>query len=72
MKPKRLFKTESTTKMLARRLGGKWKNVCGGWECDDGIRTVNRVLTGRDMNGEYDGMTALCLYFKDGRSPEWL
>lgn len=58
---------------LAERFGGQWTYERGwGWNCDDGVRYVMRVLTGKDMNGEYTGATSLCLYYRDGRAPEWL
>lgn len=67
------FKTEPITKYLARKFGGKWKYVIqSGWECDDGNRYVCRVATGTDMNGEYTGVSRLCLYHRDNsKSPEW-
>jgi len=62
------------TNFLSKKYGGKWKYIpkCG-WECDDGIRYVQKVLTGKDISGEYTGETSLCLYFRDNSKPsEWL
>lgn len=67
------FKTEPTTRYLARKFGGKWRYLIGqGWECEDGNRYVHSVLTGRDYDGEYTGDSRLCLYYRDNSNlPEW-
>jgi len=68
------IKLESRAANLSRRFGGKWKykGFSGRWDCDDGIRYVCYVLTGRDIDGEYTGESSLCMYFLDGRSPKWI
>ena len=68
------IKTESRAANLSRRFGGKWKHnpFAGQWDCDDGIRYVCDVLTGRDFDGEYTGGSSLCMYFRDGRTPKWI
>jgi hypothetical protein len=67
------LKTISVKKALVQKLGGKWKHEYGGtWRCDDNIRYVCRVATGMDYSGEYDGSSRFCLYYVDGRTPEWL
>lgn len=68
------MKTVSVKDALEKKLGGKWKyhRPSGEWRCDDGIRTVSNVLTGMDHNGEYTGKSTKCLYYNDGRKPEWI
>lgn len=69
------LKTISVVKYLSKRYGGKWKydSAAYQWNCDDGIRYVHRVATGRDMNGEYTGVSSACMYYRDGsKSPEWV
>lgn len=68
------LKTKSRSLSLHEKYGGKWK-YCrkqGQWNCDDGIRYVCDVLTGKDFDGEYTGESSLCMYFKDGSTPKWI
>lgn len=62
------------SKRLEQVYGGKWNFLVGKglWVCDDGIRYVKLVLTERDHEGEYTGKTSPCMYFMDGRAPEWV
>jgi len=67
------FTTRPLNKYLEGRFGGKWTyQIQFGWECDDGVRYVWRVATGLDHNGEYTGESSKCLYYRDGRTPEWI
>lgn len=69
-----MIKSESVSSYLGRKFGGKWKyNRASEWHCDDGIRYVCHVLTGRDHNGEYTGESRKCMYYKDGsHPPQWV
>lgn len=68
-----LVSTRPIAKALAKKYGGKWTYTSGyGWECDDTVRYVWRVATGRDIEGEYDGTSQLCLYYRDGTPSEWV
>ena len=68
------MKSISIVKKLAQKYGGKWtyNRSSGSWHCDDGIRYVCNVLTGKDYEGEYTGESTMCMYFKDGRSSKWV
>lgn len=53
--------SRSIASNLARSLGGKWTYVpfCGRWECDDGVRSVQRYSVLGGMTGdEYVGSEA--------------
>lgn len=66
------IKYRSMVKWLNTKYGKGWKYIHNfGWENKDG-RTVWRVATGKDMDGEYTGESSLCMYFNDGTMPKWL
>lgn len=66
-------KTQSLASAFKEKFGGKWKyDGCTTWWCDDGIRHISRVAVGFDSTGEGTGQSALCLYYDDGRTPEWV
>lgn len=70
-----MIEEQSISEWFEQRFGGKWElhsEADGVWECDDGNRYVQSVLTGVDMNGEYTGETSFCMYFRDGQTPRWV
>lgn len=68
------LRIKSFGQYLEEKFGGKWKynSSSAQWDKDDGSAYVCNVLTGRDMDGEYTGETSRCMYFTDGRLPQWV
>lgn len=64
------MKPRSVTQSITERFGGKWwYQGMGHWECDDGVRYVNRVAS---IHADEDSPGSFCLYYRDGRAPEWM
>lgn len=65
-------KPKPYVKYLSEKFGGKWIYRAEGiWECTDGKRTVRRV-NGCLCDDDCDHPSRYCMYFSDGRIPEWV
>ncbi len=74
MEAKKKFRTQSLASSFAERFGGKWKyDGNTTWWCDDDARHISRVAMNIDWNDEEEAMESkFCMYFSDGRTPEWI